>query len=294
MTAKKDSEALNFQPDPDDLHFAIVPEGLLDDIAISHGAVRLYGILNRYANAKGTLWVKRETLAARMGCGTSSVDRWRLELMEKGWVTAERKFRDGRQVENSYMVRRSPRPPKQLPELAPGAVRVTTSGEPGYPYAGTLGSPPAGNRIRALESEPINESPRAIPLNPAEKQGLPLPPRADTEGGPSETARGGSAPFDGFWEAYPKRRGVTRGPKNRAQEAWRKLSGEDQRRATVGAGHYAVAQDPEFVRDAVRFLRDRTFDDYQEARARRSSATRAPVPAKRSEGGPLVVEELKL
>jgi hypothetical protein len=68
--------------------------------------------------------------------------------------------------------------------------------------------------------------------------------------------------FDEFWDAYPKRRGQTRGPKDQARKSWERLDPLDRCAALRGAVNYAAGQDHQFVRDAVRFLRDRTFDDW--------------------------------
>ena len=60
--------------------FSIVPEWVLD-LQISHGAVRLYAVLGRYANSDGDSWPSRTTLAARLNTSRDSVDRWTKELV---------------------------------------------------------------------------------------------------------------------------------------------------------------------------------------------------------------------
>lgn len=75
--------------------------------------------------------------------------------------------------------------------------------------------------------------------------------------------------FEEFWKAYPARNGRKVGKKNALIE-WRKLTGEQRRRALVGAKNLAASDT--FPKDAERFLRrakggrgDWPFDDWQTA-----------------------------
>lgn len=69
-------------------YFAIIPEDLLYE-NISSNAVRLYGILNRYANNQGKAWPSRRTLAELMRTSVATIDRARDELVETGWLTVQ-------------------------------------------------------------------------------------------------------------------------------------------------------------------------------------------------------------
>jgi DNA-binding transcriptional MocR family regulator len=61
-------------------YFAIVPEWvLLADV--SANAVRLYALLNRYANSSGRAWPSRRTLAEALRISPSTVDRAKDELV---------------------------------------------------------------------------------------------------------------------------------------------------------------------------------------------------------------------
>lgn len=67
-----------------DRRFAIIDEWILD-ANISDKAVRLYGILARYADYKThKAYPARQTLADRLRCSTRSIDRAVLELIEIG------------------------------------------------------------------------------------------------------------------------------------------------------------------------------------------------------------------
>ena len=71
--------------------FTIIPEWLLDS-PISDGAVRLYGILGRYANDEDAAWPSRGLLAKRMGTTTKSVDRRIAELVKAGALAVEHRL----------------------------------------------------------------------------------------------------------------------------------------------------------------------------------------------------------
>jgi hypothetical protein len=73
-------------------YFAIIPEALLYDKQISANAVRLYGILNRYANNQGKAWPSRKTLADQMALSVATVDRAKEELEGAGWLTVEHRL----------------------------------------------------------------------------------------------------------------------------------------------------------------------------------------------------------
>lgn len=70
-------------------YFAIIPEALLYDKSLSANAVRLYGILNRYANNQGKAWPSRKTLADQMALSVATVDRAKEELEGAGWLGVE-------------------------------------------------------------------------------------------------------------------------------------------------------------------------------------------------------------
>lgn len=89
-------------------YFAIIPEWvLLADI--SANAVRLYGILNRYANSNGHAWPSRKTIADAMKVSTATVDRAREELVDLGAMTViQRKTDAGDPTSNLYVLHTRP------------------------------------------------------------------------------------------------------------------------------------------------------------------------------------------
>jgi hypothetical protein len=69
-------------------YFAIIPEWIIH-ADISSNAVRLYAILNRFANSQGRAWPSRKTLADLMRTSTATVDRAKDELVAIAALTIE-------------------------------------------------------------------------------------------------------------------------------------------------------------------------------------------------------------
>ena len=69
-------------------YFAIIPEQVLY-ADISANAVRLYGILNRFANSHGHAWPSRKTIAEAMRVSIATVDRAKDELVSIGALIVE-------------------------------------------------------------------------------------------------------------------------------------------------------------------------------------------------------------
>jgi hypothetical protein len=90
--------------------FVIVPEWVLV-ARISHGAVRLYASLARYADSvTGVAWPSRRTLATRLRVSADTIDRWVKELVSIGAVDVEHRTQDNDgsmvNLSNLYTVRR--------------------------------------------------------------------------------------------------------------------------------------------------------------------------------------------
>jgi len=80
--------------------FSIIPEWVLD-AEISDRAVRLYVLLGRYADANGSSYPGRGTLAKRLGCSVDSVDRAARELVIAGALEKTSRWtEDGDQTTN--------------------------------------------------------------------------------------------------------------------------------------------------------------------------------------------------
>ena len=69
-------------------YFAIIPEWIIYE-DISANAVRLYAVLNRYANSRGHAWPSRKTIADKMQVSVATIDRAKEELVNIGALTIE-------------------------------------------------------------------------------------------------------------------------------------------------------------------------------------------------------------
>ena len=86
--------------------FSIVPEWVIVS-TLSHGAVRLYALLARYADYNtGRAFPSRSTLATRLGTSSDTVDRFVKELLVIGAIHVERRLDGNTYQSNLYTVRR--------------------------------------------------------------------------------------------------------------------------------------------------------------------------------------------
>lgn len=91
-----------------DLRFSIIPEWILDS-GLSDKAIRIYGILARYAdNETLQAFPSRETLARRARCHVKSVDRAVRELIAAGAVYKSARKSNNEWRSNVYTLRRMP------------------------------------------------------------------------------------------------------------------------------------------------------------------------------------------
>ena len=88
--------------------FSMIPEWLLD-IDLSPGAYMVYGALAKYANnqTKET-FVSHTTLAERLGIARRTVVNRINELEEKGCIVVQRRFEEGHQKSNYYILQWTP------------------------------------------------------------------------------------------------------------------------------------------------------------------------------------------
>ncbi len=88
-------------------YFALIPEWVLH-ADISSNAVRLYAVLNRFANSRGHAWPSRKTIAEMMRVSVATVDRAKDELVELGALTVEaRTTPSGDPSSNLYIIHTS-------------------------------------------------------------------------------------------------------------------------------------------------------------------------------------------
>ena len=88
-----------------DLPFSIVP-WWVTTADISDNALRVYVLLARYADSDGAAFPSLKTLAKLVGCSVDKVRRGIHELQAAQIIDVHRRFNDGRQTSNLYVVRR--------------------------------------------------------------------------------------------------------------------------------------------------------------------------------------------
>jgi len=102
--------------------FTIIPEWVLD-AEISHGAVRLYALLGRYADYNtGRAFPSRKLLASRLRVSTHTVDRMIVELVNVSAVEVLKRYENSQWLSNVYIVKRLN--PSRI--VAASRTRVTT------------------------------------------------------------------------------------------------------------------------------------------------------------------------
>lgn len=132
-------------------YFAIIPEWILN-AEVSSNAVRLYGILHRYANSRGVAWPSRKTIAQAMRCSTATVDRAREELVEIGALTVYQRTTDaGDPTSNLYVLHI--RPVDRGGQSSPMQQGLPTDEETGIPTGDDL------NRARVIHSHSVVSAP---------------------------------------------------------------------------------------------------------------------------------------
>lgn len=149
--------------------FAQMPEELLFDPALSAEAVRLWGVLARYANDRDEAWPSRRTLAKRCGqVSPSTIDRAVAVLVKAGWVQRHvRKREDGSHLSTLYTLTRP------TPDPSPAARRGGTPADQGVSVADQGWSAGDEQNDSQGEREPGNERP------PSEAS--PTPDRPDVD-----------------------------------------------------------------------------------------------------------------
>lgn len=140
-------------------NFAKIPEALLFDATISPHAVRLYGILQRYAGKSGNAFPGRDELAEKLGASVETVKRAMAELSRAGWVERTR-----RPASNVWDTRLTDDPKPEARVATDPRPRVTTDprfAKHGSPQtrARVTTDPTVGSPVTRLEErEPFNES----------------------------------------------------------------------------------------------------------------------------------------
>ncbi len=154
--------------------FAVIPEWLVNDLAVSGDALRLYAILRRYADSKGYAHPFRRTLVERMGgpskgeggrglCSLRTVSRLLAQLVDAGAICIEHQpSAEGRSDlgASRYLIL-SRAPVGVVSGMAPHVVPPVARGWcQEWPGGGVTGDPRVVSPLARLidERESLNES----------------------------------------------------------------------------------------------------------------------------------------
>lgn len=110
-----------------DDYYAIVPEWVLLHPDLSHGAVRLYGVLRRFADQRGIAFPGLSAIGKKYGVVPRSVTRHMDELIAVGAVTKKRRTRSGRATSNLYRVHSRPTHLDVHDDFTPSTTAATTA-----------------------------------------------------------------------------------------------------------------------------------------------------------------------
>jgi hypothetical protein len=136
--------------------FTIIPEWIID-AQISHGAVRLYALLGRYADYNtGRAFPSRKLLASRLRVSTHTVDRMIVELVNVSAVEVLKRYESGRWLSNVYIVKRL------NPSRIVAGSRI--SGTTPSPIGGTTPSPTNAELTRTTKEQEPTERERETQL----------------------------------------------------------------------------------------------------------------------------------
>jgi helix-turn-helix protein len=232
--------------------FAIVPEALLYDPEISADAVRVYGVLARHGSDPSNCYPKHARIAALIGRSKASVWRWIKELEGAGWIdVVARVSSDGDPDSNGYVVHATVAAPRGVPATPRGGVPADPRG----------GSPRDSSYKESKGTTPTSNDLFATPVA-GERAGLALVPTTEVAVIADLDPLYG---FDHFWDAWP-RRGGKRLYRGRAEDQWKRLDLDERKAAWRGAINYATASanGTQGAMDAFRWLRDRSWVDWQE------------------------------
>lgn len=219
--------------------FALIPEALLYDPAISAEAVRLYGALRRHGSDPSNCYPSHRRLGDLIGRSPKSVPTWLRQLDEAGWIDrVTRRTASGDPDSNGYRVHGRAQE-RAVPAVEQGGV---PAGEQG----GSLleNTPKESNGKRAIRNE-----------NPARARSLALT-LVESPAPPD--------PFAEFWSVYPYKRGS----RAAAERAWKRAT-KIAPPVVILDGARRFAEDPNlppkseerFIRHGSTWLRDRGWED---------------------------------
>lgn len=253
------------------LHLQVAEDPRLDayDLAVYVGLV-IHADL-----ASGKAWPSTRTIGAYFGVSDRKTRDVLGKLEGLGYVRIERETGES----STYFVLQPPLLPRHL---VPGSDEGTAA--PDAAVTEATAAPPAAGRGTSRQPTAAPRADEQEPGNENQERSLFAPPPGDADARPAVLLG-----FEAFWTAWPARNGkkLYRG---KAEPLWAKLGPDDRRAALAGALNYADASAAGLAgaMDAFRWLRDRSWADWQEPavpdpRPGRSAAGDGLSPAAREE-----------
>ena len=216
--------------------WAMVPQDLLYDAALSANAVRIYGCLARHGSDPANCYPSHARIAGLLGMSERSIARPLAELAEAGWVTKVKRppLPDGTRRPDAYHVHLEPR--------STARSTAQSSAEPPRNPARNHRAESRGEREPVKESQEIQRDARAaqdVLQLVVEEPEIP-------------------EPFDAFWELYPRKVA-----KPKAERAWRKVTDDGAVMAGLACwnAYWKSRDDPRFVPYPATWLNDERWND---------------------------------
>lgn len=220
------------------------PRNLLRNPSISDRAVRLYALLDDYADADGKAFPKRALLAAACRCSVSAIAKALAELESWGFLSRTPRYRDdGSQTSTLYELGAGRPLGEGVDTGTPPPVRVDTPGvdvgthQEGEPLEGEQPPQPPASGGREPRRELDGELIGVADVGGVVQTGNMSKPVAT----PSRRQREVSdddPDWSAFWAAYPRK--VSKGA---ARKAWTRALGKVESAAVLIRGAEQVAAD---------------------------------------------------
>lgn len=124
--------------------FGILPARAIEDVRLSHSALRMLGVVSTFADKEGWCWPSQTTLGSRMAITQQAASRLLTQLEKLGYIESRRQYKkDGFETTKLYRV-------VYDFDVAPVVPATTSEGVPG-----TLSGVVPGTPSEVVQNDPI-------------------------------------------------------------------------------------------------------------------------------------------